>query len=181
MRTLGFVVLVIVGWLLLRKIAGATGTANYRSGGGVNELTGPSNLTPPAPMNTAIDETGPTMASNPLELMAEAIYQNESGGSPDSLAARNNNPGNLKNLSGSFNQYPDFGSGWNALQDYITRHATQHPDWDFFDFFDWYLRGSTTAPGQDSQGDSDAYADQVAAYMGVDPTQTVSSAIGQGS
>jgi hypothetical protein len=66
------------------------------------------------------------------------------------------------------------------LNAWIVKHVTAHPDWDFYDLFDYYLRGKTDGPTVDAQGNSDAYAEYVANYSGFDPSQTVSSATGIG-
>lgn len=125
-------------------------------------------------------------SSNPIDDMGEAIARFEGFYQSGSVAARDNNPGNLKQRGGAgwvgstgagFAEYQDVGDGWTSLNDYLTRHIQAHPDWDFYDFFSYYLRGKTNGATQDNQGNSDAYAEYVASYMGADPTQTVSSAI----
>jgi hypothetical protein len=117
------------------------------------------------------------------EDFAQAIAQFEGSG------VGRNNPGNIKAVSSG---YPgqvstdgkgfaiggDVGDGWGWLDDYIQQHAQAHPDWDFYDFFGNYLRGSTTAPTADAEGNSDSYASYVANYMGTDPTASVAGVLG---
>jgi hypothetical protein len=117
-----------------------------------------------------------------LEDIGQAILQYE-GGKPGNRNVKNNNPGNLKSASGmtgtagGFATFGDEGDGWDALYSWIKRHAADHPDWNFYDLFGYYLRGSTTAKAVDKQGDSNAYAEYVANYAGLDPTQSVESAL----
>jgi len=93
-----------------------------------------------------------------------------------SVSQRNNNPGDIK-AGGTFASYADSGDGWDALNGWITGHAATNPDWDFYDMTDYYLRGSTTAPSVDAQGNSDAYAEYIAGQLGVSPTTPVSSVL----
>lgn len=124
---------------------------------------------------------------NNLDNFGEAIKQFE-GWSPGSTSYRNNNPGNIK--AGSYTRdrigtdqqnfavFADVGDGWDALNNYIQAHAADNPTWNFYDFFNYYLHGSTSANPVDSQGNSTAYANYVANYMGVDPNTPVSSLFG---
>jgi hypothetical protein len=122
-----------------------------------------------------------------LDNIAQAIFQFE-GGQPGNVNVRNNNPGNLRSGEGmtgtasGYATFGDIGDGWNALGDWISSHAANHPDWDFYDMFDYYLRGKTTGvPTVDAQGNSDQYAEYVSGYLGVDPSTTVSSLLGYNS
>lgn len=121
-------------------------------------------------------------AENGLENFMQAIFHFE-GGRPGDRNVRNNNPGNLKSgpgmtgTAGGYATFADQNSGWTALKDLIEKRSSDHPDWNFYDFFNYYLRGSTTAPPVDQQGNSNAYAEYVANYIGAEPTQTVSSAL----
>lgn len=118
-----------------------------------------------------------------LSEMAQAIFNFE-GNQPGEIAYDNNNPGNLKSapgMVGTDRGFAIFGSqsdGFGALESYISRHTAANPNWDFYDFFDNYLRGSTTAPAIDQQGDSNSYAEYVANYLGVPATTPVSSVVG---
>ncbi len=139
-------------------------------------------------------EPGTVAASQPqsafqdnLDNFAQAITQME-GFAPGSRAYRNNNPGNIKvgyysqdrvgNDSGNFAIFADQGDGWDALNNYITRHAQKNPTWNFYDFFNYYLHGSTTANPVDSEGDANSYARSVAGYIGVDPNTPLSTLFG---
>jgi hypothetical protein len=125
----------------------------------------------------------PATNSDALDNIMQAIFQKE-GGHPGNRNIVNNNPGDVKSAAnmtgtaGGYATFADIGDGWDALKAWIQSHISAHPDWDFYDTFDYYLRGSTTAPSNDKQGNSDAYAEYVANYAGFDPTQTVSSALG---
>lgn len=118
--------------------------------------------------------------SSNLDNFMEGINLFE-GGKPGNRNVVNHNPGNLRagpNMTGTAGGYATFGDvgdGWDALQTWVKSHSATHPEWDFYDTFAYYLRGSTTAPTSDAQGNSDAYADFVAQYMGVDPLTPVSS------
>lgn len=123
-----------------------------------------------------------------LDNILQGIFDFEGSG-PSSRASRNNNPGNIEAGSwarsmgsvgsdGRFAKFSDIGDGWAALATYVQQHASQHPDWNFYDFFNYYLHGSTTAPPTDKEGNADQYADYVAGYAGVDPTTSVADAIG---
>jgi hypothetical protein len=120
-----------------------------------------------------------------LDNFLQAIFQHE-GGKPGQRNILNNNPGNLRRApgmtgtEGGYATFSDIGDGWDALAAYVGLHIAAHPEWDFYDFFNYYLRGSTTAPSVDAEGDSDSYAEYVAGYTGFDPRQTVSSALNQG-
>lgn len=121
-----------------------------------------------------------------LDSIAQAWSQFE-GSDPDNRNWRNKNPVNLKWANqpgwtgtdeGGFTVFGDVGDGWDAANRYIDYHAKEHPDWDLYDFFDWAQRGSTTAPTEDDQGNSDTEAEFVANQLGVPPTTTLSSLLG---
>jgi hypothetical protein len=121
---------------------------------------------------------------------AIATFEGFFNNSGNTIAQRYNNPGNLTGNWGdgivghgtrNITRYGDSGDGWGALSNYVTAHASNNPGWDFYDFFNWYLRGSTTASPVDNQGNSDQYAEYVAGQMGVDPTTPVAQALGIGS
>jgi hypothetical protein len=153
-------------WLFLKR----------RGQNAANRDGGPS---PSAPT----DVTQPMTSSNALDDIMQAISDFE-GGRPGDRNIVNSNPGNLRSASGmigkagGFATFADTGDGWDALQSWIQRHVADHPDWDFYDLFNYYLRGKTTGPTVDQQGDSDQYAEYVAGYAGFNPSQTVSSALG---
>lgn len=158
------IVAAIAGLALLRRIASL-------HSGGANASPQPDS------------SDGSSHAPSTMQEMEQAIFQFE-GGQPGDINFDNMNPGNLKSgpgMTGTNRGYATFNSftgGFAALQDWITRHAAQHPDWDFYDMMSYYLRGSTTAPTSDAQGNSDSYADYVAQYLGVPATTPVSQALG---
>jgi hypothetical protein len=164
MRMLLLIAAVIVLWLYLRK-------GMSQSARDVQPAT--SSPEPDADFG----------AGDNLDNIMDAIFRHE-GGHSGQRNIVNNNPGNLKSAkgmtgkAGGFATFADQGDGWDALTAWLKSHAAAHPDWDFYDMFNYYLRGSTTAPTVDKQGDSDAYAKFVASAAGLDPTQPVSTAIG---
>lgn len=113
--------------------------------------------------------------SNAVQSMAQAIYNFEGGGKQGATNSWNNNPGNI---GGGKATYPTFQDGWSALVNYITGHASQHPDWTFTQFFSYYLTGNAGSAQTTSQGNPVSYANYVADQMGASPDQTVSSALG---
>ena len=122
-------------------------------------------------------DTVQSYGGDALDNLAQAVFQFE-GGKPGNINVRNNNPGNLRGGpnqigirgAGGYAVFQDQGDGWDALNGWITRHAQTNPGWDFYDLFSVY------APKSD-HNDPDAYAEYVANYMGVDPSQTVSSVL----
>lgn len=132
----------------------------------------------PAPTAAALSDygSGPSITDQ----IAQAIYQME-GNSPGNIAYDNNNPGNLKVAAGAtgvsrgFPVLPDFSTGWSDLENYIQTHVQAHPTWDFYDFFQNYLGQPLGGPAVTAQGNSDAYAEYVAAQIGVDPTTPISA------
>lgn len=110
-----------------------------------------------------------------LDNIAEAMARFEGFYLPNgSVASRTNNPGNIGNYSGNTNTFADVGDGWDALYDWITSHASAHPDWSFSDLINYYVNGSTT----DTSQNAGPYAQYVADYVGVDPSTPVSQVIG---
>lgn len=114
-------------------------------------------------------------ASNGLDNMGQAIAQYEKAN--PSL----NNPGALETTGGQLATFSDAGDGWGALNSYVTNHATANPTWNFYDFFQNYLGQQQGGPAVTNQGNSDAYAEYVAGYLGVDPTVPVSSVLQGGA
>lgn len=80
----------------------------------------PDPLPAPAPVLDPPTEPRP---NDKVRLAALAQQQFE-GFFPGSSAYRHLNPGNLKALDGSFITYPDYETGFLALEDYIRRVAT---------------------------------------------------------
>lgn len=130
--------------------------------------------------HSSAQSQGSTVASygrDGLDNVSEGIAQYEGFYLPGSLAARTMNPGNIGTFGGNVASYPDVGDGWDALKAWISSHTASNPDWDFYDMMRYYLTGSTTGkagPGQNP----DAYAEYIADYLGVSPTDTVASVIG---
>lgn len=140
--------------------------------------------------STAASNSGSSVSGSTqdnLDNFGQAIFQFE-GGNQGDRNVFNNNPGNIKGGSFArkatgvdskgFSVFASQGDGWDALNNLITTRAQNQPQWNFYDFFNYYLRGSTTANPVDNQGDSTAYANYVANYMGVDPNTTLGSLFG---
>jgi hypothetical protein len=136
----------------------------------------------PASTGTTVDEYAPS-SPGPLDFIAQAIYQYE-GAQPGDRNLVNLNPGNLKNApgmtgtAGGYATFASFGDGWDALKNYIANLAAKHPDWNFFDFFTYYLGGTPGQGAPASEGNPIAYGQYVANYAGVSPTIPVSSYLG---
>ena len=158
MKLLGLVALVVVVWLLLKSKSQAS-IPNVPVSGN------PMNPPATAPPNS------PVTVGDGLDNISEAIARFEQSN------PAYNNPGALENKQGQFVTYADQGDGWDALNSYVTRHAAANPTWDFYDFFQNYLGQKQGGATVTDQGNSDAYAEYVAGYLGVDPTQTVSSVL----
>jgi hypothetical protein len=114
-------------------------------------------------------------AQNFLDNIGQGIFQWEGAGKPGATNSWNNNPGNVGGGLATFN---DSGDGWDALNGFIQQHAAEHPDWNFNQFFAFYLNGDPTKQGVTAQGDATAYAAYVANYVGVVPTTSVGSLLG---
>ena len=173
MKLLLAIVAALAGFALLQRLA------SLQSGGAASTAPGAFGAPQTDGPGSSLADYSPSTASE----MAQAIYQFE-GGQPGNVNFDNMNPGNLRSApgeTGTNRGYATFGSftdGFAALQNYITQHAAAHPGWNFYDFFNYYLRGSTTAPSSDAQGNSDTYAQYVANYLGVPATAAVSSVLG---
>jgi len=116
-------------------------------------------------------------SSDPLGAMANAIATMEGFFVSGSLPQRTNNPGDIGTFGGKVRSYPDSSAGFSALQNYIGTHAAAHPDWNFYDFFHYYLTGDpngTPGPGQNPNG----YAEYVAGALGVSAATPISQVLG---
>ena len=138
---------------------------------------------PDASVTTSSQDDGGIAAYNPpspTDQIAQAIFEQE-GNQPGDIALDNNNPGALRYLPGAIGESrgfpvaPDFSTGWNDLEDKINSTVAGHPDWDFYDFFQYWLGQRLGGPTVTDQGDSDAYAEAVASKLGVQPTTVISS------
>lgn|GEM_PF-1964925 len=160
-------ILALCAWLFLGK--------GSSQASGVNGSASPS-------FNNSVGAYGDP--SDALDNFVQAIFHHEGGRSGDRNVV-NNNPGNLRsdsNMIGTqagYAKFGDVGDGWDALSSYVQRHVAAHPDWDFYDFFSHYLGGNPeNGAAPSNQGDSDAYAEDAASYVGVDPTTAVSQFLG---
>src|ERR1700683_539719 len=125
------------------------------------------------------------MASDFISTWASAIAQFEGYFTSGSVAARNNNPGNLKYAGqpgatgadpNGFAIFPTAEAGYDALDAQLSKYATQYPDDSLQDIMAHYL--GQPAPTIDSQGNSLSYASFVAGQLGVDPTTTLAELSG---
>jgi hypothetical protein len=116
--------------------------------------------------------------------IAQAIYQMEGSG-PNTIATRNNNPGNLRSGTGQtgsasgYAVFPDMATGWNALYHQINLNIAKGLN--LYEFF-----GGKTgvyagyAPSADSN-DPVNYANFVASQTGLDPSVPLNQVTSGGS
>jgi hypothetical protein len=175
-RGLVLIGFIVAAWLIIRNWMNSSQPVAAASSPG--NLLPPDPAQPKAPENplVGISSSGTT---DPLDNIGQAIANFESGGNPNALSYRSNNPGAIES-GGQIRTYSDLGDGWDALNQYITSHAQANPQWDFYDFFQNYLGQEQGGPTVTSQGNSDAYAEYVANYLGVDPTTPVSGVLNGG-
>jgi len=162
--------LVIVGFVLWLSSKGKATATGAGSGSSSPVPVGGSDA-----VSSALQAASP---SDALDNITQAIAQWEGFFKSGSVSQRNNNPGDIETSSGSYVDYQDSGDGWDALYQWVSTHAASNPQWNFYDMMDYYQNGSTTAKPQQNGGDSDAYAEYVAGYLGVDPSSPVSQALG---
>lgn len=98
-----------------------------------------------------IDAINPVVESKPVEpvipkrnLLKEfCIAISEYEGKPGDLNHKNKNPGNIRNVDGTFKKFKTWEEGMLALEDYVTRactgrHASYKPDFTITQFFEVY-------------------------------------------
>ena len=117
-------------------------------------------------------------SSSMVDSISQAIAQMEGYNTPGTLAARNNNPGNLRSgpgqigTSGGFAVFPDASTGWAALNNQvqlnIDRGLTLN---EFFAGKPGLYAGF--APSADSNNPTQ-YAQFVAGRVGIDPNSPIS-------
>jgi hypothetical protein len=120
------------------------------------------------------------MASDFITSWASAIASFEGFNTPGSVAARNNNPGNLKfaGQSGAvgpdpngFAIFPDPSTGWSALYNQLQKYVQDFPGYSILQMMGKYLGQPT--PTVDSQGNAYNYATFVSNQLGVDSGTTL--------
>lgn len=120
------------------------------------------------------------MASDFIIGWANAIAAFEGYNSPGSLAARNNNPGNLKfaGQAGATGQdangfaiFPSAGAGFAALYNQLQLYIQNFPGYSLLQIMAHYL--GQPSPTSDSQGNAYSYADYVSKSLGVDSGTTL--------
>jgi hypothetical protein len=130
--------------------------------------------------------SGPTTGT-PLDAWAQAIADFESGGNPNALNYRNNNPGNLKYAGqpGATGQdsrgFAIFGSlqdGWDALTRQLQKYVNDHPDFTLLQMMTLYLGGNPYAPVTTGQGNPFTYAQSIADKLGVQVSSTLRQIFG---
>jgi hypothetical protein len=120
------------------------------------------------------------MASDFITSWASAIASFEGFNTSGSVAARNNNPGNLKyaGQSGStgadangFAIFPNASAGWSALYNQLQSYVNNFPGYSLLQIMAHYLGQPT--PTTDSQGNAYTYAGYVSSSLGVDSGTTL--------
>lgn len=120
-----------------------------------------------------------------IDTVAQAIQQQE-GYFPGSLAYINNNPGNLIPAgqagcspgSGGFCKFPDYDTGYAALQRQVNIDASR--GYTILQFTTKYLGGDPNNPGVAPGGDPNIYATNIANAAGVSVNDPLSAAIDGG-
>lgn len=187
------VVLIVLENSSQASTSGAGDTAPEPTGGSGGSTAVDSNqiqpgpapeLDPNAPMNTS-SITKPSLSD-----WANAIFSVESGGDPNSLAYRNNNPGNLKYSSAltgpgyveqgatageaGFAAFPTLEDGFNALVQQLGIMFSRNPNQTLTQAM------ATYAPASD-RNDPAAYANTVANKLGVSADSKLSDIFSVGS
>jgi hypothetical protein len=120
------------------------------------------------------------MASSFITSWASAIAAFEGFNTSGSVAARNNNPGNLKyaGQAGAIGQdangfaiFPDPSTGWSALYNQLQLYVNNFPGYSLLQIMAHYL--GQPSPTTDSQGNAYNYAGYVASSLGTDPGATL--------
>jgi len=111
---------------------------------------------------------------------AQAIASFEGSNSPNSLPARNNNPGDLKYAgqpgaigadARGFAIFPDAESGWQALYRQLQKYVNDFPGYSILQITARYLGQSV--PTNNAEGNAFTYANFVATALGVTPDTTL--------
>jgi hypothetical protein len=112
--------------------------------------------------------------------IAKSIANVESGGNPNALSYRNNNPGNLRSwgsnpIVNGYAKFPTMQDGWNALYSQINTNIGRGLTLNQFFAGQRDANGNVIPggyPGYAPSGDSNtpsAYAARVASDVGIDP------------
>jgi len=110
-----------------------------------------------------------------IQIWAQAIAQFEGFNTPGTVAARNNNPGNLKFAgqggatgkdANGFAVFSSPSAGWQALYNQLSLYVNEFPSFSILQIMAHYLGQST--PTSDAQGNAFTYASFVASALGVD-------------
>lgn len=186
----------LVVWLATRPTSAAeastvTLTPSQQLDAISNILNGTTDAAPVADLSAV--PSAPASASNPMTAIqkwAQAIANFESGGNPNALDYRNNNPGNLRvnGASGElgvdshgFAVFDSLANGWAALINDLTAKVSKYPDYTITQIMTRYLGGDPSDPQVTNQGDPFKYADAVASAVGVTPDTTLQQAFGAGA
>jgi len=120
-----------------------------------------------------------------IQTWAQAIAQFEGFNTAGTVAARNNNPGNLKFAgqagatgqdSSGFAIFPSTAAGWQALYNQLSAYVSEFPGFSLLQIMAHYLGQPT--PTTNSQGNAFTYASFVASALGVDPSTTLAALAG---
>lgn len=135
-------------------------------------------------------------ADSMLQNLADAITQHESGGDPNALNYRNNNPGNLRSPNGNssfwqgqtgvdgqgFAIFDSFANGMRALLMNLKIKATQHPNWNLQNLFaNWLGNPDPTRPEITTEGNPFTYAADVAKQIGKSVSTTLGDLLKAGA
>lgn len=128
------------------------------------------------------------MNDSTLDKLARAIYDFEDP-KKNSVATRNNNPGNLKAPNGKpnfwqgqtgvdergFAIFDSMDNGFRALKMQFTIEAGRHPNWTLLQFITDFLGGNPAAPAVSKEGNPFTYAAAVASKVGASVGSTLSN------
>ena len=110
--------------------------------------------------------------------LASAIARYEGFYTAGSLAARNNNPGNLRSwgsypVVNGYVQFPDAATGWAALRAQVTKNIGRG-----LNLYEFFGGKPGTYAGYSPSGDNNnpnRYAETVAAWLGISPNTVLSA------
>lgn len=188
MKRDGAVIALVIGgaaYLLYRMTQGGNSGVSY----GISAITDSGTYAAGFPAIAPITTFGDSIGMASIQDWATAIAKVESGGNPDALSYRNNNPGNLTPIrggwsgqvgtNGPFAVFDSLQSGWNALYADLQHNVNANPNWTLTNFFAHYLGNPDPLhPQVTDQGNPFTYAQSVAGQLGVSPDATLGSLFG---
>ena len=157
------------------------GGASLNLGGGASSDGGSS--------DTGDSSSSSGSGDSMLRKLAQAIYDFEGSG-PNTVATRNNNPGNMKPPDGSSNYwsgqvgvdsrgfaiFDSLDDGFTALMGDLKHKINLHPDWTLEGLFNvWLGSGDPNKAPLAREGNAVNYAKSVAAKLGASINSTLGS------